>query len=143
MVLRDLRRVRDLECGEGATEEQILRAERTLSLKFPESYRRFIRTYGWASFGSYEVFGLGKDIPKHLDLLTITLWERNESGNPLPLWLLPIYNDGGGNLVCIDCREGQSQGTVIAWYHDELSEGPDQIGRSFDDWLYHAIKEST
>lgn len=87
-------------------------AERELSLGFPDSYRRFLREFGWAAFGPLEVFGLGPQVPQYLDVVTITRTERLEAGLCLAGNLIPIANDGGGNLYCLDTGSGA---TPIQW----------------------------
>ena len=54
----------------------------------------------------------------------------------LPNELLPIMNDGGGNLYCIDTRGNLEEPTVVAWYHDlEYEQTPESVAEGFASWV--------
>lgn len=136
-VARSLRQRKDFEHGRGASLDEIARAERELNIKFPTSYRGFLATFGWGALGSSEIFGLGDDVPQWLDVIRLTKSEWTEMYPRIPLDLVPILNDGGGNHVCIDTsnRLGQS-GSIVFWDHTLGSEQvPEKIAADFSDWL--------
>jgi hypothetical protein len=126
----------DSALGAGASPLEISNAERTLAVRFPPSLKAYLRRLGWLRAGHMELFGLGRDVPKYLDLVNVTLWERNESGCPLPHQLLPVHNDGAGNLSCIDTRSG----AVMVWSH-ELGQGqvPELVGKDLIEWLFDQV----
>jgi hypothetical protein len=76
--------------------------------------------------GSKEFYGLGTDVPSHLSLIENAIWEREQSACPVPRNLVPISNDGVGNLACVDV--GDPRGRVAFWDHDQ---GEDQLGLRF------------
>jgi hypothetical protein len=70
--LRSVLAVRDdLERGSGAAPEDVLRAAGLLG-ELPEDYRRFLVEFGWIAVGSFEIFGLGDDVPDYLNVVTVT-----------------------------------------------------------------------
>lgn len=64
-------------------------------------YRRFLLELGWGGAGHLELFGLGNDVPRHLDCIERTLSERTEMHPRIPHDLLPIMNNGGGDHYCL------------------------------------------
>ncbi len=105
--------------GVGATERDIEDAERQLGLKIPSDYAAVLRRAGWLGIGPQEIWGLGPDVPEHLHLIHSThLWRANLQ-ICLPGHLLPIQEDGGGNLFCLDCSCPDCRETpIIFWDHD-------------------------
>lgn len=124
----------DRQTGTGAKEEDILHAERALGVQLKGEYRQFLRAFGWGGVGSFELYGLGDDVPNYLDLVTITRSERYQMRPRLPLHLIPIMNDGGGNLFCLDVRRDEPP--IVLWDH-ERGEGQEaeQEASSFVEWL--------
>jgi len=105
----------------------------------PESYRRFLRDFGWVSIDGDEIFGLGADVPSHLDLVRITQSERTQFRPYLPPHLAPLLNDGAGNHYCLDTRRSSGKGRpVVFWNHEhELAEQQDPADETDDfvTWL--------
>lgn len=130
--------------GEGASEGSIAEIENSLGVRIVGGYRSFLRCFGWISVGSIEVNGVGPDVPSHLDLLKITLSERYEMGPPLPLFLLPLLNDGAGNNYCLDTASTVGgDNPVVFWDHElDSDQESEQVSPSFHDWLSIRIQES-
>ena len=101
-VAGQLRSFEDKEHGRGATQAELDSAEARLGVQFRGGYRQFLSEFGWVGVGDLEIFGLGADVPSYLDLVELTLSERNEMSPALPPNLIPIHNDGGGNQYCLD-----------------------------------------
>lgn len=95
-----------LEVGKGAPTAAIEAAEKALGIFIRGDYRRFLEHFGWGGVGGIEVYGLGDDVPRHLSLVNITRSERSEMFPRLRPELLPIMNDGAGNLYCLDTTTG-------------------------------------
>lgn len=136
-VLDRIRKMEDVEIGRGATDAEIRAAEEKLGVCFPEDYKRFLKEFGWVSIGSEEIYGLGTDVPSYLDVVKETYWEREESGLPVPKSLVPIRNDGAGNLDCLATHllEG-GRCPVVVWYHElGLDQELEKMAESFTDWL--------
>lgn len=45
--------------GKGATDKEIKDAEKELGIKFPKQYVEFLKAFGYISFDSHEIFGIG------------------------------------------------------------------------------------
>jgi SMI1-KNR4 cell-wall len=118
----------DRDVGIGATEVEITSAEQELRLSIQGSYRDFLRQFGWDGAGAFELYGLGSDVPPHLDLIRITRSEREVMEPSLRTYLLPLMNDGGGNLYCLDIRT-TPEPVVVFWDHSRpANQAPDLSG---------------
>ena len=135
----------DATFGAGASAAAIKEAEQRLGVTFPAVLTDYLRRFGWLAVGSEEFYGLGADLPSHLSLVDNTVWEREQSGCPVPHNLIPIYNDGFGNLACVDANS--APGRVAFWDHDRgEDQEPDEVAGSLDVWLADqivALDEST
>lgn len=131
-----------LEVGKGATQATIQSAERVLGISIRGDYRRFVEEYGWGGVGHIELYGLGDDVPRHLNLVDITTSERTEMSPRLRVELLPIMNDGGGNLYCLDLRtEGPE---IVMWDHEGTShQNPGVEASDFSAWLASKLVRAT
>ena len=125
----------DRAFGVGASESEIDDAERTLLVPIVGTYRSFLLEFGWGGVGSFEVFGLGADVPPYLDLVAVTHSERAEMHPPLPRHLIPIMNDGGGNLYCLDSTVS-TEPPVVFWDHERgPNQRPEACAENFLEWL--------
>jgi cell wall assembly regulator SMI1 len=127
---------------DGASEEDIQQAEAKLGVVFAGSYRQFLKEFGWADVGHLELYGLGREVPPYLDLVKVTLSERSEMEPPLPTRLVPVMNDGGGNLYCLDLRNEQiAEPPVVFWDHTRgRNQEPDQVAASFTKWMLKELE---
>lgn len=67
-----------------ATTEDILRAEDILSLNFSKEYKKYLRTFGFATYEGHELTGICK--AKRLNVIDVTLYERELSPDIPPTW---------------------------------------------------------
>ncbi|NOT01739.1 MAG: SMI1/KNR4 family protein [Phycisphaerales bacterium] len=138
-----IRNLPSTEHGAGAPLQHIRQAEKTLSNRFSESYRRFLSTLGWVDGPTLMLAGLGHDTPAHLDLIRTVQSERTLFEPQIPAHLLPIMNDGAGNNYCLDCRSfvnGECQ--VVFWNHELLvDQTPETVSPSFVQWLHLILDE--
>lgn len=141
-LFENIRRVENKELGAGALAEEIGEAEARLAVKFPSAYRTFLDRCGWARIGYDELYGLGRDVPLHLNLLRNTFAERNEMQPSLPPSLVPIMNDGAGNHYCLDLsRDSNTDCPIIFWDHElEDRQCPERVASSFVDWLGERVE---
>lgn len=127
------------EFGTGASADALAAAERALGVTIEGSYRRFLMRFGWGGVEHLEVNGLGA--PPHLDLVRLTRSERAEMEPGLPDHLLPLMNDGAGNLLCLDTRI-MGEPPVVFWDHEAGPEQtPDKVAQSFSLWLTGLLDE--
>jgi hypothetical protein len=128
--------------GNGAREAEITEAEHALSIAIRGSYREFLRIFGWGGRNAFEMYGLGEDVPPYLSLVGITRSERTEMEPPLPPYLLPLMNDGGGNLYCLDTRIAIVEPPVVLWLHDEsVDQVPAIQASAFVAWFARLLEE--
>lgn len=127
----------DADLGQGATEQEIEEAERALGVRFPQEYAEFLHRAGWLDWGYGPIFGLGRGIPPNMHLVKKTMQERHLCHPNIPIYLLPIMNDGCGNHYCLFV-EGPNKNKVAFWDHeheDEEKQIPAVRGLGFVDWL--------
>jgi cell wall assembly regulator SMI1 len=136
-IIIKLQNRKDFEHGHGVSLTVIERAEKELGVKFPSSYRTFLAKFGWGSLGNSEIYGLGDDVPKWLDVVELTKSERTEMLPPIPTNLVPVLNDGGGNHVCIDTSNSSGEAAVMVFWDHELGpkQIPEKIAVDFNDWI--------
>lgn len=129
------------DLGDGATVAQIQAAELELGVVLKGSYRAFLQSFGWGGVEDIEIFGLGPDVPRHLNLVEVTKSERNEAQPPLPPHLIPVMNDGAGNLYCLDAGEAyREEYPVVFWDHEAGSDQEaEQVAGDFAEWLSERI----
>ena len=67
--------------------------------------------------------------------------DRYERDIPIPLHLVPIRADGGGNLSCLDTARMQGGECPVVFWDHELSEEqvPDKEADDFASWLDEKI----
>lgn len=119
-----------------------MEAEQILG-QFPKDYKEFLAGFGWLEFGAFEVYGLGKGNPGHIDVTRMTLLERSEPMVPLPESWVCVVNDGAGNLASFDTNHVASQSSPISLWDHELGcdQDPDTLAPSFFDWLTELLRE--
>lgn len=114
-------------------------AEKTLELKFPPTYRRFLLEYGAGNFGSLEVFGIideNFEMSSVPDAIWYTLTEREEAN--LPPELIVIYENGRGGLFCLNLgmREGGDAYVTSYISGHPIEEQPHEIiAKDFGEFL--------
>lgn len=133
-----LRNFKSKAFGKGATVREIAMAEKQLGNSINGGYREFLLAFGWGGVEHLDLYGLGSDVPRRLDLIRVTESERTEMMPKLPVHLVPIMNDGAGNLYCLDTRFGEPP--IVFWDH-EASEGqhPAVEATCFNEWLLSVI----
>lgn len=112
-VRNTLRNHPEVVHGNGGDEQVVQAAENTLGVSLPPSYRQFLLSFGWAEIAEEPIFGLGADLPEpYMDVVVKTLDER--AIIDLPECLIPVYQTGWGNLVCLCTRSlGEQECPVV------------------------------
>ncbi len=123
--------------GNGVAPAEIAGAEAALGAKLPESYKAFLREFGWGGVDSWELYGLGAGVPNYLHLVRMTDSERTQMHPHIPQPLIPILNDGFGNHYCLDTgalREGECP--IVFWDHEQgTGQEPEVVSPRFDVWF--------
>lgn len=105
-IIEKIKKIDDLDIisNNGASEEQILRAEKRLELKFPEEYKNYVKEFGAISFLGNEWTGL--NIDGYLNVVNMTEEERalNEF---FPKKYFVIENVGVDRMLIISNEKGE------------------------------------
>ncbi|KFA91022.1 SMI1/KNR4 family protein [Archangium violaceum] len=126
--------------GQGVSDAEIDTASAELEVDLTGGYRLFLKRFGWGGVGSIELFGLGVDVPPYLSLTAMTRSEREEMSPALPVYLIPLMNDGGGNLYCLDSR-GAGEPPVVLWDHTAgEQQEPTRVASDFTMWLAERVE---
>jgi hypothetical protein len=133
--LRTITAGRQVAMGTGISVDQLEGIERELSLRIVGGYRLFLLEVGWLQLDADEIYGSGDDVPLHLDLVSVTRSERQEALPNLPHNLLPVLNNGAGDLYCLDTASHGEPPVVARWHEGAGLESPELIAADFDAWL--------
>jgi cell wall assembly regulator SMI1 len=131
------------EVGTGASDDEIRNAEDLLGIQLPDDYEAFLHTYGWARLMYDEFYGVGRAVPKHLDLIANTMRERADFRPYMPTNLIPVMPDGAGNHYCLDVSRAElGKCPVVFWDHDQdEAQTPEIVAPSFSVWIVNHLQE--
>ena len=130
----------DLADFVGARDEELVRAaEAALGVRFPPSYRRFLRELGAGSFGGQEIYGVihadfeNSGIP---DAVWNTFSLRNDGD--IPPDLVAIYATGDGEQLCV--QSGSSETPILAIWPGS-DEEPEVVATDFGAWFREIVED--
>lgn len=83
----------DLYVMQGASDEEINQAALLLNLSFASDYRKYVATFGAASFDGHELTGICKS--KRLSVVDVTIKERSRTDVPDDWYVLEQTNFDG------------------------------------------------
>jgi hypothetical protein len=119
--------------GGGVPETEIDAAEQTLGIRFPSTFRAFLKELGCGGISSEEFIGLGG--PPHLNVVESTHLLR---GRPFgfPMNLIPLRGDGFANFDCLelDCWTGD-ECPVVEWVHDAPNMERRLLAPNYERWF--------
>ncbi|MFD2444179.1 SMI1/KNR4 family protein [Bacillus sp. CGMCC 1.16607] len=127
-------------------EQTIIDAEYKLKVKFPKSYREFLKKYGLGDIFGQEIYGLGIDEAGIPNMIWITK-ELREIEN-LPNNLICFYFADDGEYFCLDCSKVQSNNDnnapVVSYISGlPIKEQPFEIiAENFGDFLFELLNNS-
>ncbi|MEK4486103.1 SMI1/KNR4 family protein [Psychrobacillus sp. FSL H8-0484] len=127
-------------------EQTIIDAENKLKVKFPKSYREFLKKYGLGDIFGQEIYGLGTDETGIPNMIWITK-ELREKEN-LPNNLICFYFADDGEYFCLDCSKVRSNndddGPVVSYISGlPIKEQPfEMIAENFGDFLSELLINS-
>lgn len=138
---------RKFHCLGGVGDKRIDVAEELLGIRFPSSYREFLRRFGRVNYLSEEFFGLEQHL---LDLnqtscVQYTLWERNSID--FPNSYIVIYNTGWeGEVFCLDTNKisKDNECPIVNWIGGmKQSEQPlEVIADTYIDFIVNYIERA-
>ncbi len=141
-MLNSIQTFPDKECGTGASVEEIAETERLLGVSLLVSSRAFMRNFGWASFAHETLYGIGKSVPKPYELVRNAMAEWSVMMPAMPVYLIPLLNDGAGNHYCLNTlRREQGECPVVFWDNEQsVQQVPKEVATSFAEWLVDYLK---
>lgn len=128
-------------------ESLVVAAEEKLDVKFPSTYRRFLREYGAGSFGSEEIYGV---IDENFEESRIpngiwyTLNERKRY--KLPYHLVVIYEPGDGDIFCLDLNSVEKGEALVIAYNSAYppeEQRKEVIAKDFGEFLLDLTQRQT
>jgi hypothetical protein len=129
----------DLADFAGPRDEELVRAaEEALGVRFPPSYRRFLREYGAGSFGGQEIYGVidadfeSSGVP---DAVWNTLGLRHDGD--IPPDLVVVYATGDGERLCVQSSASDTPMLAI-WPGSD--EEPEVAASDFGTWFKEIVE---
>lgn len=113
---------------EGATVSQVVEAESTLGVAFPDDYREFLVRYGAAMVGPYPIFGLRPVEVMDVDLWSVVEVTRHYHSMDTPIEWTVFSEDHAGNPVAFDHLG-------VIWTRDHDFGGTRRIADNFEAFL--------
>lgn len=97
--------------------ENLIRlAEIKLSVKFPETYRKFLEEFGYLMLMGVEIYGIvanNPDSPMPPNTVGVTLSARINF--ELPASFVVISELGDGQIYCLDCSHPENANVIVYW----------------------------
>lgn len=121
----------------GIIESKITEFQKKIDFELPIDFMSFLKITNGAIILYETIYGIYDETNPN-DLYRNYLTEKNEVGNPIPKYFLPIYPDGYGNHYCLCLQNNMhnSFGEVIFWQHDMNNNKTNVIASSFTNFLY-------
>jgi len=127
----------------GATERQIVAAQKRLEVRFPPSYQQFLRHFNGGEFRFARMYRISTSGAGFFDLFE---WMANASDYFAPFCerkLLLFGDDYSRNYYCFDLTKANRKGECPVVYWDQAlsdSRGPEPVARSFREFLLQNMK---
>lgn len=105
-------------CG-AQQESTIDAAEMLLSLRFPPTYREFLRQLGCGDVAGLEIFGIVDENLKRPGIpngIWLTMDERQQSSAPVNLVFVSDTGDGGYYAIDLSRRNTDGESPVVLWW---------------------------
>ena len=128
------------------TSEQIDFVETLIGAKLPESYVAFLRfsnggrseasVFYDRTEGSREEWEVDRffHISADINSTENVVWNYQHLWPGAPREILPIADDGSGNLICLDLT-ASGKGRVIVWVHDDPDLPIVEVADSFEEFI--------
>lgn len=130
---------------EGAGLDLISKFEKKINYDLPIDFKEFLVFSNGANILFETIMGVDTR-ELQFDLYSTYLLERDESGNPIPGYLLPISPNGRGDHYCLDLTslsDNKETCKVVFWQHDynDINTIPVVAAISFYDFLFEIITD--
>lgn len=128
------------------TPDQISFVEKLISAELPSSYIALLMfsngghpeldTFYFEAEGSRQEWSIGRffHISSDLESTENVVWNYKNRWSGAPREFLPIADDGGGNLICLDLTD-PGNNRVVLWVHDIPDQPIVYIAGSFKEFI--------
>jgi cell wall assembly regulator SMI1 len=129
-----------------ASLSEIVAFEKSIEIKLPEDYKRFLQFSNGFDLRGKQVYGINPLDAENLE--SIYLREHYEVEIPQYKHLVPFSPDGAGNFYCFDTSKTTETGLceVIFWtsnYEYTDDDEPEVPNDSFIDWMQEVVIDWT
>jgi len=127
------------------TDSLIEKAEKYLKVKFPPSYRAFLKEFGAGSFGSTSIEGLHD--AKWQGFRTDAVWLTQDirDGGGFADHLIAVHQFGDGEVFCLDlsrsAKNGEAPVVAVTPGAAEDTSDADEIAPDFGTFLLNTVRE--
>ena len=130
--MQKLQKMKNIEFGIPANDEQIQKYEKRLAVCFPEDYKTFLRKYGYAQWFGHFICGISED--EEYDVYDATIYERENSyGTNFPKLAVSLDTD-----FVLFCEPSAKAGQVLR-HPKPMGEGS-TIFETFNDYINYKTK---
>ncbi len=127
----------------GSKSDQLIqKAEEALGLKFPPTYRLFLKDFGCAGIARFEVYGIiDEDFTMPGNVVWFTLNQRKMGA---PHNYIVIGSTGYGPIYVLDASHpnGEGEYPVMLWMPGLPEDPAEKINADFGEFLLEYVKES-
>lgn len=129
----------------GRTQQEILKSEEILGVKFSKQCLEFYEKYGYLSFFGNEIFGIDPDDNSGIlagNSVAYALNDREEYN--LPMSWIPIYDYQDGNMAYLDFSNKNNEGeprVIMGMYTGKEYQVVKVIAADFGDFLLQLVNQ--
>lgn len=129
-LFHEIRGLRGFRCGHPASEAEILKYEQELDLRFPENYRTFLHTFGFASWAGNKITGISEE--PYYDLLAIHKLAKERQAPP-PRYCIILDSD-----FAMKCLPLSDTGSVFQ--RDRMPTNIEEVAfSSFEEYVHYRL----
>lgn len=128
------------ECYGSVSNEIVKRMEQRLDIVFPNTYREFLKCWGFVEWFGHSIYGYSEDIECRTVEYTLELRDENipDEFSPLPKSGCVIESYAGGGVYFLYSDNSDRAGEVVLLV-DELYGKEVQSWKSFEDFLDYVV----
>jgi hypothetical protein len=131
--------------GSPVPAEDIAAIEEYLGVKLPNSYREFVASVGWCSFGGREFYGITRKRLDATSVPSVVFATKAAREHGLPMGMLLIEDSGSEEQFVLDARElgVDSEAAVKVWTQAKTPTAPlEVVAPDFGSYLLQAATET-
>lgn len=128
--------------GDGASPDEIEAAEEYLGIKFPASYREFLRLVGWCSFGGREFYGITPGGVGATSVPSVTFATQAERVRGLPRTYILIEDSGGDEQFVLGSGAPDDRDSPVEVWRPGTKDKGLTVAPDFGSYLLQAAIEA-